>query len=486
MRKAARRNGVRRFSGAFGPGGTRRLAQGKRKDKMGQKKIGGWQGLAKFVAAHMHEDVGDDRLDRAVETAAGHLARNPRHVVASLALERLTLRVLAGVISPNGKIALVVAFDDAQCGLVTWSREQGLREDAQGESWFFDQSLALEISFPHGSEEPAVVGFVRDECACPVARVVWDDWVLDLPHTRHSLKDACLTMWQEGSVFNVASIRNGGIVHLSSRDRGTPGIDATIDTVSREGTEWIGLVDGSLARITREDSFDVMRWRDLKAAVPSASIFSGSVAASAGWLQFVVDSGRAGKTVYYSDGRELKSSTVPANDVIFGDGQIFLVHRGPSRGLIMRLNSDRFVHCAEQGMALVGGPMPEIGKNARIFDFGETVVVSDFSGPVHESVKRVWTITGKATSCGNNSTKDINIERFHHGIAIYRKADNGDEYVHWEAPSALKIGRWANFPLYNTPFDRLTPVEDARGEAIMSWSFVGGTLHVIRYDLPNE
>ena len=34
----------------------------------------------------------------------------------------------------NGKIALVVAFDDAQCGLVTWSREQGLREDAQGET----------------------------------------------------------------------------------------------------------------------------------------------------------------------------------------------------------------------------------------------------------------------------------------------------------------------------------------------------------------
>lgn len=443
-----------------------------------EKNEGALKRLMEYLVAHLYRNTpAAEHSDRALRTLSGQLTRNPPYVDDSFQIDGSVENALAGAVSAKGEVAWVVDSTPrgqrkTELRLVT--RHNGTRTTRLlGEIKEDHRVPDVKVWFDRCSSNPIVL--------INGVHLKWGIVGITLPESHR-----CLTVWTDhGCSLHVAYVLEGEAFHHAWGESFDE--DVEHGRLNANGpTCWIGLVRDSLAQITIGDDQVVLRWCSIKASAASGSIFVESITASAGWLQFVVDSGCAGKTVYYSDGRELKGSTVPEGDVIFGGGHIFMVHRGPSRGEIMRLQRNEWVRCAEQGTVPVGGPMPAIGKNARVFDFGDTVVVSDFSGPANKSVKRVWKITGEVTSCSSSSPEDIAIERFHHGIGIHRKADNGDEYVHWEAPSALKIGAFDNFPLYGTPFDRLVAVEDDRGKAVMSWAFTDGTFHVLRYPLPSR
>lgn len=476
--------------GHFGPGGTRRLAQGNTgKDNM-KRSTGSasWQSVVQYAGKHLHEDPDDDCIDRGLETMGGHLTRMPRFVVASLKLERLDHKVLAGATSPGGKIALVAAFDDDRSGLVTWSREEGLREDVQGEPWYFDQDRTIEISFPHGSEEPAVVGSVPDECSCPVVRIAWGDWVLDLPHTNHPLKDACLTMWQEGDVCHIAFIRNRGLVHRFSRQTGVPGAVATDEVGSREGTDWIGLVDDSLATISERDGCQTFRCAQHANELPYGyRIDPASIGFENGHPRFVARN--RDHVLFWNDGKVQQSLLHVEKlefSVQYDHGRVFVVSArqthgdlGPVRFDLREFRLGRLARVCECDD--IRTMLDE--QHVRAFAFDKAVAFANVSPDFERKNERVLVACADGSVFRPSTASVSAVARFHHGIGLLC-VEKVRQSIVWMIPGERDHGWPAAFPLYNLPFDRLTAVEDSRGKAIMTWAFTDGTFHVIRYPLP--
>lgn len=460
---------------------------------MDRKEIGGWQGLLKLIAARIGQEVVDDRLDRATETASGHLTRNPKHVAASFALKWFNEKVLAGAISPNGKIALVVARDDFQCGLVTWSREEGLCEDVQGKPWWFDQEYTLAIFFPHGSEEPAVVARTHDESSDKdVWRITWGNWFQNLPEMRK--EDMCVRAWEEGETRHVAFLDDGHVRHYAHSIE-SPAHTVMVQPDIHGGTRWIGIVGGFIATITSKDDRETVRLGHQSATLkPGFKTISESVCVSNGRLAFAAEGPHGTQVFRVIDGNTVRESYPQGERYFFDNGQIIYAmdhsdtHQTRRRVQVLSVGESARNNDFRSVGSAYTHRMPKFTEVNRAFFLGSSVVLASVGLlPQASERKPLHYVCNDGHHWASGEDRDRDVDRFHHGIGRHRVNEYGEQYVSWESPmTTAKQGGRVDLPLYDTPFDRLTPVEDARGKAIMSWSFVDGTLHVLRYDLPTE
>lgn len=445
-------------------------------DHQMSKQRTGWQPIAQYLAAHMHETVGDDRLDRALETMSGHLTRNPPHVAATfLPLRGAEGSVKAAAISPKGTVAVVlwrtVGKDeyDELC-LVVWRDGDATRPKVIGTAKEIVDEDRVRVFFPEGSDEPAVC--VRD-------KVHWGDWEEKLPWLGGAPDHACLTLWEADSRRFLSYIHEETAVLFPIHVSGQPAGGGT--GALRGYTQWLGLVGGDVARIVREGREESLRWREVNVAapLPGAKIVPESIGVSGGGIQFVAARGDA-RVALWTDGRERRDATVRGIPA-YADGRVFAIRGTPEHDIrVEEFRQGVFVHVATAGRGMYV-------FHPELLLVGGRIVLTDANtapaGAIHRHTLAVT--EGASVSESLSSAGDLQIVRFHHGIGRRHKYLGSEETFRWQIPVEHPGSDWRReFPLYGTPFARLTAVEDAHGKAVMSWAFVDGTFHVLRYALP--
>lgn len=434
--------------------------------------------LWEYLVAHLFQNQPTpDQSDRALRAVSGGLGRNAPFVEASfLPLRGARGSVKTVAISPEGKIAIVLwrsvgkdEFDEL-C-LVVWKDGSVTKPRVLGTAeGIFDED-SIRVFFPEGSDDPAVV---------IGGGVLWGDATFGLPWKAVSEVpvSACLTVFEEGGRKFAAYIdedRDACLFPFS-----VPGVQQGGSGGLRGKTLWLGLVGGELVRITATRNAEAVRWRDIvvpiESVVPTVDgILPESIGVADGGIQFVAKIGNGHRAVW-SDGTTRREVAAPG-DLFFDRGEIYGIGpRGVRLKEIVRFEKGRFVPIGYETDLL-----PSIEPGTEILAFGSTVVVSNFNLPAKAVERRACVITPGHRSSAPCSKEDLALRRFHTGMGIHRR--NGA--IHWAIPTAADVGtKNADFPLYGLPFDRLIATEDDRGHAIMSWAFVDGTFHVLRYPLP--
>lgn len=450
----------------------------------------GWQPVVEYVGAHMHEEVPDERLERAVIAMSGQLGALPSHVEASLRLGNGRQTALSGAaVSRTGKVAIAYWVlggekDLPRLYLAVWEAD-GFSEPAYlltGSDVSVD--FITLVSFPEGSEEPAV---------CTHGKVFWGGASVSLPDAwrYRVLPEACLTLWEEDGRRFVAYVHEGTACQL-------PIVPVGCDSDGGSGTfqdttRWLGRVGGSLARITveRRDGVEAetLRWQNAKVVLPLRGRFLPAlVGCVAGRLQGVAYS--PDHLVAYRLGADGASSSasLPVGVPFCSDrGELYCLVRELNRVELRRFDGTAFVAVyGIVGIESVLHRLLRVGPTVGVLAFGQTFVVSNFSFPAkvhHGRVVVAENASAGQCSTAPNTSDDLAVARFHHGFGTHRRGDT----FRWEIPTADNDvdTKYRDFPLYRAPFDRLVEAEDARGKAVMSWHFAHGTFHVLRYDLPD-
>lgn len=432
-----------------------------------------WQRLLQFVGAHMHEEVTDDRLDRALKTASGSLTRNPPFVEDQITVETGGTAE-AGAISPTGTVAIVLAEYRGREGTAVAKRLRLLTRWSDGRRQIRDLGersprVSVAVVFPEGSDEPAVI--VEGEL------VVWGEGELGLRTNGRPLRGmTCLTLSQEGDMRFGAWIEADGFAcqfPFSVPGRAMGGTGGL-----RGKTRWLGLVGGTLARITVKDGGETLRWRNHELPVgginPSTICFvkDGAERADVGsfmqdHLQFV-----AGDRAYYWTGGTPFDAKLPEGKLHVVGGRIFVATRLLDRDVrLMEFVAGQFkpVGDTNEGMGYCFDQSGQLLLSRE----GYVLTFANDNRPDTSASVQLGGVGGLSSDLAN--PEDRLVFTLHGYFCALRGADG-----------RLNVDTVGNFPLYGVPYDRLAAVEDARGKSIMSWSFAEGTLHVLRYPLPSR
>jgi hypothetical protein len=241
-------------------------------ENMAQPRFHGiWQQIAQYTISHLTQEPGP-LVKIAFELLKGNLTSLPDHIVLSARLEWLNERVLAHAISPNGKIAILMARDDFSCGLVTWSQEKGLREQNKNRLWNYTERLPLSILFPTGSEEPLVY-FGEDHTDGDLHHIRWDNFHHQFPAQPNIFQ---VTAWVEDG-WQMITHRSGEqyILHRSNMDPGKesrghisgPEPKRCWDTCS--SLNWMGCINGRYAEILDQNGVQTLKWHGGKIVMPN-------------------------------------------------------------------------------------------------------------------------------------------------------------------------------------------------------------------------
>jgi len=435
-----------------------------------ERAVNAYKGLGRYYVAHQDCPPDADRSDRALRAVSGQLGQNPPFVEASFQVsDDPTAKVVATAISPKGRVAMVVVsgtMADRVVSFVTWmngaktSTPFNVPKKAGG-------IVAFGVFFPEGSEEPVV--------RINGSYFLWGNWTVELPWDMSVPKDSCLTAWVEDNVPQVAFIDKGIAWQYSPGKKGD-----WSDTY-----HWLGLVDGSLARImVAEDGLETLYWRGMsfypQMFTAKAKFVLGSISARDGGIQFVANVG--GKNVsVWTDGE--KRHDVPTRGwMLYDQGEIYGIEcSGIECQRVMVFRKDRFVPFGEST-----SDFPVIGPNTGIGRFGDTIALWYFhqhEGPAH---MRLCYVDAGGTVAAPRMLNDIACKRLHHGLGLLRKGRNDEPTLHWEVPLANCHLVHRDFPLYNVPFAALVPVEDERGKSVMAAFNPEGsaTMVIVRYPLP--
>lgn len=423
--------------------------------------VNAYKNLGHCYVSHQDAPPSSDRSDRATRALSGQLVPNPPFVELSFQVsDDPTAKVLGVAISPKGKVAIAVLTN--RLSLVTYDRGSVSSRVFPGSH---DVAFAVRPFFPEGSEDAAVL--------IDGTKILWGNWTVELPWGDRSVnKYDCLTAWLDDGIRKVAFIDKSVAWECVPGKKGS-----WQDTYT-----WLGLVDGSLARIkfAEKNGSETLYWCDL--SVPAqvsttdfAGISNGSVASKDGGIQFNAHI-RGENVAVWTDGVKRHEVPVPGQ-LRLERGEIYSVNQLN----VSRFEKDRFV------VVGIGAPYRGTLPLFTGFDrFGDTTVLSDFSRPGEASDKRLFYIDRNGAMAEPNTRNDSAYARFHHGVGLLRKGRNDEPTLHWEVPLADGHQEYADFPLYNVPFATLVPVEDVRGKAVMAALNPEGsaTMVIIRYPLP--
>lgn len=438
---------------------------------------GALKALLEWTVAHLYSDQPEaEASDRALRALCGQLGRNPPYVEAAPQItDDGSATVVAGAISPSGKVAVVLRQNASEplsqrLRLVTYT-DGGIKDESIGTFPENPTAPSVTVQFPQGSEEPAIVSNHHHLI------LIWG-FTMTLPENAYSIR-----LWRKGEESHVAYIVDNTVYHK-----------IMVDRTLMEGhwnllpdVYWIDLVGGSLACLTskHDDTDCVLHWRDWQVRIDTRYINFESIAPwpeSPDKLILIGTEILSQAPCVYIVGAEgiVAQHRCPTPNIYFDNGEVFNMEWTAFGWQLHRFTP--------KGFETVGEPTPFLGTLARrdtqAYAFGSTVVLANFETFAGASPSyNACIITPGHGSSAPNARNDLALTRLHHGIAVRRR--NGT--FHWNIPTAADDGTpYADFPLYGLPFSRLTATQDKRGLAVMSWGYTDGTLHVLRYPLPSR
>lgn len=438
------------------------------------------QRLVKWIAPRLYENEPDsEQSERAMRALSGQLGSNPPFVIDAFDLGVSQSAWIVDVtISPNGKVAIVVGehVDETSSRvlLTTWPRPSGYSEFR--DLGVVSDDIEVHVLFPEGSSEPAVI--IGGE------KLVWGNWTLELPwKEEHEVpKDACFTLWEDADYFQHATYIEDGVPRLETTA-------VAVYSTHVKNVRWMGLVNGSFAVITSEDpdgQCETLRWCNVEAIMlRGEQIIPESIGLVDGGLQFVARE-ENGRLAVYGRNAQHRMSVFDQSmwPCLWGDGRVI------GCGHFSKQEGQRIYSTMDRGefkeIATMSQGQGWIKDDAQVFDFGDHVTIVE---PWQGTTRRVIDVrleTGTLEVSPIISGPRTGFLRAHHGL-VYQTVVTGNHAFLWNDFGAERGKRpsTVTFPLYSR-FDALTPIEDARGKAIMSWAYAEGTFAVVRYPLPNK
>jgi hypothetical protein len=435
---------------------------------------GGWQALIQYVGAQMHRPVEDDRLQRALDTAAGNLTQSPPWVVSTQTLEFYRECVLASAFSPSGKLALVVARENFTCGLVTWTHERGWREhNRSAESWSYDSYCKIEVSFPHGSDEPLVVitqSNREHQTICTDIR--WGEIYLQVSEIIFQIFGL-----HDDSGWQIYISSPGGWVSHTSRCGTLMNEPYRYD----ENVSWVGIVEGKIAKIQVGNGRETLHWHRGQIAMPNGgeeSIEPETFVSTNGWLLFISYDSSSNMAVWRTNG----ISTSRFGPFRFRDRDSMTGYSGTVPWRILKVEGGGQLHLmGDDGFKPFGPVHPSLWGPPPY----QVVCLNDEIAVVYyESAPPTLTVLTASGHKQPLNSQGIQWVEAMHGMLVL---DYNDGRLTCLDPNSLaqpSTPKRTSWPLYGTPYRQATPVQDGRGKAIMTWGFTDGTVHVLRYPIP--
>jgi len=438
----------------------------------------------KYLLPRLYEnEPQSENSERALRALSGQLWSNPPHVIDAFDLGVDESAWIVDVaISPTGKMAILAGEHQdpdksSKVLLTTWPRPSGYSEFKS--LGIVKDDADVRVLFPAGSKNPAVI--VGGE------KIVWGDWTLELPWKEELAvpEEAYLTLWSTDDDQRIAYICDGKVHakmrhHVTHLNAGPPSDFVSSGSVAR----WLGLVNGSPAWIVNEDpdgKCETLHWRNVEAIMMRGErIIPESIGFVDGGLQFVTgDLGRlfAHRVKINDQKNELISD--PMEVCLWGDDRIFGYNKS-SPALYEFTTRAEWVQIAEMGKRQLA-----IQEGADVYGFGDHIVFVDEQTLRQDRIIDVIPNGPIMTTMVIGGPK-TGYRRAHDGL-MYQTIVMGNGRFIWCTFDGVTGKRplTATFPLYSQ-IDSLTPIEDERGKAIMSWGYAEGTFHVVRYPLPTR
>lgn len=452
-----------------------------------------WQPIIHHVGTHMHEPIEGEVLQRALDTMSWRLAPLPPYVLDQFVLTTCDEdKVVSVAIKPDGtEVAILMSLPDADerkrwLKLVVW-QEQGSpveRDIAVVETANADKARVV---YPVRSAYPAVI-------VCE-AQVYWNQVVFDVGMYVDPSTVSNLTVWCNENKLSHVSFISDGYLYQLSRDNTLVGrvekqhFGTPFDTQNTPTRYiWTGMVSGYPANISEEWDVDGVRqtihYRDFHFQMPmwNEQIVRESIGYSVGGLQFVTEWRQKTTCVYWIpdpefDRNDVKPREGRATGVLRYDhgGIYYLYERGerPIRQLLGFLKGE-FIPCAPESTEIQA-----FGDHTRVLGFADSWALINMSSPKKPRRDRVQIVRGGVYK--PDTSDDLGYGRFHNWLAIERR----NTFRLMLPVAEPQSSAYKDYPLYGTPFHRLTEVKNLEGtKSVMTWDFTRGTFHILRYPHP--
>lgn len=425
---------------------------------MAQARLFGiWQQIAQFAISRLTQEPGP-LVKIAFALLKGRLAPLPEHIVLSARLQNLNHRVLAHAISPNGKIAILMARDEITCGLVTWSQEEGLREQNLDNLWHYTEELPMGILFPHGSEDPLVY-YGEDHEDGNLHHIHWGDFHYQIQKSTKVFK---IEAWIMDEARNIVLTTDDGWTYCEK------GKDER-KWQTQHIKLWVGCIDGHFAGLGRIYGKQALYWHGGEIVMPNESheIDVNSICSATNVGVWFVSRTKDQKVEYlwWSDGKETKCTE--------NDGE------SVSREGILLIRP-------ESGKVFVEDSFHPLKMHEHVL-FQDNTSGAESEAQITSPLWRVILRPGSYPFCklgvfaGKRARGPRTITR---GKIINRAMLLQDHWKDELLVYALAQGvRTKIFPMYGEYFPTLAVVGPHHQREILGFMLVDSTLHIVRYRL---